>query len=213
MADQPHLRPFTFALSYALAGIVFLSLVANMVFASGCISASRGSGEACKVSAAVTTVAGAIPAVRRAVVSLEDQGDPQRAAMVGNILAFVWASTIATALAMAAATALRLALLGRDEKADFRRCVDQQRRPGAPPQQAQLAGLGLVLALLFFVDAFSGNFMLARVGGQWSTDTQLYGACVCLAVFLFFLIIPLVVAAGAIALRTGAETPVGPTAS
>ena len=57
--------------------------------------------------------------------------------------------------------------------------------------------------------------MLARMGGQfaWSTDTQLYGACLCLAVFLFFLIIPLVVAAATIAMRTGAETPVGPTAS
>src|SRR5690348_14650228 len=118
MADQPHPRPFTFTLSYALAGIVLLSLVANMAFASGCVSASRSGREACTVSSAVATVAGAIPAVRRAVVSIEDQGDPQRAAVVGNILAFVWATTIATALAMAAATALRVALLGRDEKAD-----------------------------------------------------------------------------------------------
>jgi hypothetical protein len=190
-------------LSSVLAAMVGIYLISNIAFVTGCVSASRTTGaNSCNISDTVQSFAAKIPAIKRLVSFLEQQGSHQRAELVGSVYSFAWASAIATALAMIFAGLATATLMSEESKRAFKRAFEQYRRRWIPPNQRGLVGKGFALTALVAIvplwEVYFGDFDF-RVSDAWShgrtvyvSDADLYGFSILLVVPLFFFILPVV---------------------
>jgi hypothetical protein len=209
--DQVH---FAF-LQYVLLSMILIFLASNIAFITGCVSASRTTGaDSCKVSDVVESLATVIPAIKRPVVFLEQQGNHKRAELVGSVYSFAWASAIATATAMIFTALAAAALLSHDSTRAFKQPFEQKSRHWTANQRDQIrkafAFLALIAAWVFW-DAFWGNFdfskssPLSHFNVVHVSDVDLYRLSILLAGLLLFFILPVILCARAVVLKSSGE--------
>jgi hypothetical protein len=211
-------------LSYVLLGMIVIFIVANIAFITSCVSTSRTTGvDSCRVSDTVEGLAAVIPAIKRLVFFLEQQGSHQRAELIGSVYSFAWATAIATALGMIVAALATAALLSDDSKRAFKQAFEQNRRRWTPPTQRDQARKGCALFALIAIvplwEVYFGDFDF-RVWNAWShhqtvyvSDADLYRFSVLLAVLLMFFMLPVLLCVRTLVLRSAGEhAPTSPSA-
>jgi hypothetical protein len=203
-------------LSNLLAAMVGIYLISNVAFITGCVSATRTTGaNSCNISDAVQSWAAAIPAIKRLVFLLEQQGSHQRAELVGSVYSFAWGSAIATALAMIFMGLATAALLGNESKRAFKQAFEQNRRRWIPPNQRGLARKGSALMVLVAIvplwEVYFGDFDF-HIWNAWShgrtvylSDADLYKFSILLAVLLFFFILPVLLCVRTFVLKSAGD--------
>jgi hypothetical protein len=164
-----------------------------------------------------------IPAIKRLVFFLEQQGSHQRAELIGSVYSFAWATAIATALGMIVAALATAALLSDDSKRAFKQAFEQNRRRWTPPTQRDQARKGCALFALIAIvplwEVYFGDFDF-RVWNAWShhqtvyvSDADLYRFSVLLAVLLMFFMLPVLLCVRTLVLRSAGEhAPTSPSA-
>jgi hypothetical protein len=203
-------------LSNLLAAMVGIYLISNIAFITGCVSASRTTGaNSCNISDTVQSLVAAIPAIKRLVFFLEQQGSHQRAELVGSVYSFAWASAIATALAMILTGFATAALLGDESKRAFKQAFEKNRRRWIPPNQRSPVGkasaLMVLVAIVLLWEVYFGDFEF-RVWNAWSHgrtvyvgDADLYRSSILLAVLLFFLMLPVLLCVRTFVLKSAGD--------
>jgi len=222
MPSQQDQSPFTFVLSNVLLVMVAIFLVSNIAFITGCVSASRTKGnDLCKISDTVESLGAAIPAIKRPVTFLHHAGNHERAELVGSVYSFAWASAIATAAAMifaALATAMLVSDNSRRASKEYFERMNRHLTLRERDQASKGMALFALIAILPFWDAFYGDFDFSgsRPPSLFTNivhvrDGDLYRLSLLLAFLLFFFILPLIVCARNIVLKSwGGREPSSP---
>jgi hypothetical protein len=213
MPSQQDQSPFTFVLSNVLLVMMAIFLVSNIAFISGCVSASRTTGDdLCKISDIVESLGAVIPAIKRPVIFLHQAGNHERAELVGSVYSFAWATAIATAAAMIFTALATTMLLSDDSRRATKEYFERMHRHRTLRERDQASkGMALfaLIAILPFWHAFWGDFDFSSsrppsffINTVHVSDRDLYRLSILLAFLLFSFILPLIVCARNIVLKS-----------
>lgn len=201
MAKSNDDAPFIHALSSGLLALAALYLVLNSAVVMTCNADGRLDSRVavCRVAADAAVIVPYVPALRRPVAVLEQQGQAARAELVAAVYATSWIGALSTLALMLAVAALRALTVST---ADCRHACDhsarRERAGGAGGLDQHKAGAALFVCIILFMfwEVYWGHY---QFGGGYSRtanmvdvrDGDLYRLGAFWALLLLFLIVPI----------------------